>query len=422
MLIGSLAEIIARVGADGAGTVSVAGQPGALTAEECREWARRFVEEGLVHGDRVVLFVDHDLASVAALVAAWALGLVVVPLKAGGSGEAADAVAADCGARLIAGPASGLWSPLPRSRKAGGRLRFLYPRGVSGTDLALIVYTSGSTSRPKGIMLTHANVIAALQAISHYLQLDATHRRLCQSPLSFDYGLYQLLFAFHTGCHTVLAAGGFEPLRCIDTIRREAITVLPVVPALATALARTLVALRRELPGVRLITNTGGHLPEATIAMLERVCPAARIVPMYGLSECKRALFLPPEERAGRPGSVGRPMPGLQAAVMRREDGRDGVLFAEVPHGDTGELFVRGPSLMQGYCSGAGGAELIAGDYRDDNWLATGDLFMRDEDGFFYFRGRAKELIKQGGFCLYPRDIEETVSKHPDVAAALVVG
>src|SRR5690606_5641819 len=172
-------------------------------------------------------------------------------------------------------------------------------------------------------------------------------------------------------------------------------------------------------------TNTGGHLDEHSIDALLAQMPQLQIYAMCGLTESKRALYLPPADIHRKRGSVGMPIPALEAKVfneMLQEDGRR--CYQEARPGEIGHLFVRGPSVMHGYtrCDTDAGARLIPGQSRDDNWLDTGDLFMRDEDGYFYFKGRAKELIKQGGYCLYAADIEKAVLAHAHIQFASVVG
>lgn len=177
----------------------------------------------------------------------------------------------------------------------------------------------------------------------------------------------------------------------------------------------------QKIDSLQLVSNTGGHLAPATIDALRRSFPNARICPMYGLTETKRALFLPTQLVDSKAGSVGGPMPGLDArVVMRQENGR----LREANTGEIGELYLRGASVMQGYHQddGSAGARVITGTYRDDNWLATGDLFERDEDGCLWFRGRSKSLIKQKGFCIYPRDLEAEAESVPEIASAVVVG
>jgi acyl-CoA synthetase (AMP-forming)/AMP-acid ligase II len=203
---------------------------------------------------------------------------------------------------------------------------------------------------------------------------------------------------------------------------------LPVVPPLASAIERVLQMYKMDLPTLKKITNTGGHLSETTIKGLRDCLPHTAIYAMYGLTECKRALYLPPEDIDRKIGSVGQPMPGLDAMVFRPGQDHEigGVThFFEVKPNEIGELVVRGASVMQGYTRGDAigtGARLVRGAYRDDVWLATGDLFSYDEDGYYYFRGRIKDLVKQGGYCLYPLEMEENLMLHPMVESAAVIG
>src|SRR5262249_40834130 len=155
------------------------------------------------------------------------------------------------------------------------------------------------------------------------------------------------------------------------------------------------------------------------------VFDGADVIKMYGLTESKRATYLPSEYLERVSDSVGIPMPGLDAKVFEETVGEGGaVLLQELPRGEIGQLYVRGTSVFQRYFNpeNDGGAKLYPGTYRDDNWLATGDLFMQDEDGFLYFKGRAKDLIKQRGFCIYPRDLESIVYRNPLVEICVVAG
>jgi long-chain acyl-CoA synthetase len=422
MLCGTLGEIKDAIAGEWTGRIGLAGEDQSFALDHVLQFEKLYETAALRHGDPVVIAVDHSLQSVGAVVAAWSMGLVAVPVKSDG-GDYASLVD-DCRARLVVDARSGNPTAIDQGPRPADKFRIRSPRRVAGTDLALIIYTSGSTGKPKGIMLTHANVLAALYSITRYLGLLPSDRILCVSPLSFDYGLYQLLFSFHTGCSVVLLGKAFNPLHCLKILQSERITVLPVVPSVGTALGRIAGARPSSCPELRMITNTGGHLPDGSVGQLTKAFSNARIVLMYGLSETKRALYLDPAEIARRPGSVGRPMPGMEAKLFREIQDDGGSAYEEVPLGEIGELFLRGPSMMQGYRTSteASGVRLIGGDYRDDNWLSTGDLFSQDEDGYFYFRGRIKELIKQGGYCLSPRDIEDIVERNPAVAAAVVVG
>lgn len=383
-------------------------------------------ERSIRHDDVVVMTVESDLDSITSMLTLWALGAVVVPVKRNVAERALTAIAVDCNARFVLHPGAGAdLQPCATYQQAPATFVLRSRRNVSGSDRALIIYTSGSTGQPKGIILTHANVIAAMRAIASYLQIAADERILNLSPLSFDYGLYQVLFSLYCDCRVVLYDQEVNPITLVKAIERHQITTLPMLPVLATILAKGAAVCKKSLPSLRKLTNTGGHLDAATIDDLRAQFPSVQIFAMYGLTESKRALYLPPADICRKRGSVGIPMPGLEARVFNEVVQEDGsTCFIEAAAGQIGHLFVRGPSVMQGYTrtDAGAGARLIPGAYRDDNWLDTGDLFVQDEEGYFFFKGRAKELIKQGGYCLYAAEIESAVLAHPQIQHASVVG
>jgi acyl-CoA synthetase (AMP-forming)/AMP-acid ligase II len=399
---------------------------GAAVSEEGVKAKREQLQENDIgYRDRVLVSSDAGIVSVEWFIAVWSLGAVLIPVDIQVSEETLQNIVEDSQAIALCHSSTGKISKFASGLRESGKFLFEQAARVTGVDLALIIYTSGSTGKPKGIMLTHTNVLTALRAISTYLELNSGDVILAIPPLHFDYGLYQVLFAFHANCTTVLSIGTFSPTALVAAIERFHPTVVPVVPAIGQIVAKTLAAFKRAAQSVRLVTNTGGHLPIGTINALHAAFPNAAVMPMYGLTESKRALFLSIDETERRPGSVGKPMPGLDARVfieVVRPDGR--IVYQEARAGQVGMLYVRGSSVMQGYVNDASGAgaRLIGGDYRDDNWLSTGDLFYTDEDGFLYFHGRDKDLIKQAGYCLYPREIEQCVERCEDVIAAIVIG
>jgi len=380
------------------------------------------------HQDKVVVLVSNTVETVAALLVTWSRGAVVVPIKSDAPDSGIRDIVEDCRASYVLDPATRSLSPVrPESRPyvTTSSFRYLTEPKLTGVDLALIIYTSGSTGKPKGIMLTHANVIAALRAILCYLGIHKGDAIALISPLSFDYGLYQLLFCLVTQCRLVMCQKGINPIRLVNLIQERGITILPLIPAMAIALHKYLERFKKEVHGVRLITSTGGILPAHTALGLKQVFVGTDVVKMYGLTESKRATYLPCQYLERVSDSVGIPMPGLEAKIFAESIGPDGtVIFQELPRGEIGQLFVRGTSVFQRYFNEehSGGAKIWSGAYRDDNWLATGDLFRQDAEGFLYFMGRAKDLIKQRGFCIYPRDLELVVYRHPNVEICVVTG
>lgn len=291
------------------------------------------------------------------------------------------------------------------------------PRRAIELDLAAIIYTSGSTGRPKGVALTHRNILAAAGSICEYLELSPLDVILNVLPLSFDYGLYQGLMAARMGATLVLEKGFAFPWRVVERVQQERVTVFPGVPTVFAMLLAMRGLDPARLDSVVRVTNTGAALPVAHIPRLRALFRNARLYSMYGLTECKRVTFLPPEELDRRPGSVGRGMPN-EEVWLEDADGR------RVPPGGCGELVVRGPNVMQGYWGRPEETARVLrpGRYFWERVLYTGDLFRSDEDGFLYFVSRQDDIIKTRGEKVSPREVEEAILELPEVREAAVVG
>jgi acyl-CoA synthetase (AMP-forming)/AMP-acid ligase II len=285
------------------------------------------------------------------------------------------------------------------------------------TDLAAVMYTSGSTGGPKGVTLTHGNLSFVTGSIVEYLEMSAADRVLCVMQLSFGYGLSQLLTCVRVGAALVLEAGIAFPGRVVQALEQHRITGLPGVPTIFQVLTSLRGLAERELPDLRFLTNAGASMPAATVAAVRRTFPNAKLYLMYGLTECIRVSYLPPEQLDARPTSSGIAIPGTDAWV----EGADGKP-AEVD--EVGELMVRGPHVMQGYWRDP---ERTAERMRPGRWpwepvIATGDLFRRDDQGFLHWVGRTDDLIKCRGEKVYPREIEEILHAAEGVQEAAVVG
>ncbi|HKG38544.1 MAG TPA: class I adenylate-forming enzyme family protein [Conexibacter sp.] len=300
----------------------------------------------------------------------------------------------------------------------GARSRPAPTTAPISVDLAAIVYTSGSTGRPKGVTLTHANMVFAAGSIVEYLGMRAHDRVLCVIPLSFDYGLYQLLMCVRTGATLILERGFAFPGRVLELLAREEITGLPGVPTIFQVLtAAGAGAVAHDLPELRFLTNTAAALAPATIDALRAAFPQARLYSMYGLTECKRVSWLPPDQLDARPDSVGIPIPGTEVWIEDDERRR-------LPPGEVGELMVRGAHVMQGYWKdpAATAERLRPGRWPWERVLATGDLFRRDNEGFLYFVGRRDDILKSRGEKVAPREVEAVLHQAEGVHMAAVVG
>jgi long-chain acyl-CoA synthetase len=277
------------------------------------------------------------------------------------------------------------------------------PCGTSDRDIACIIYTSGSTGEPKGVVCGHDNVDFVSNSIITYLENTAEDVVINVLPFSFDYGLYQMLMVFRFGGTLILEPTFVYPNEIIKKIESEKVTGFPVVPTILAIL------LQRgwqpeKLRTLRYMTNTAAALPVNHIRNIREKLPWVKFYSMYGLTECKRALYLPPEQIDERPGSVGIAIPGTKA-WLEEEPGHQSTPSV------TGELVIQGPHVMRGYWEDP---EATAAIYRDaltaaDRILYSGDLFRMDEEGYYYFVSRKDDIIKSRGEKISPREIEDPV-------------
>ena len=283
-------------------------------------------------------------------------------------------------------------------------------------DLACLIYTSGTTGDPKGVMSDHSNVVFAASSIIEYLGNVESDVVINVLPLSFDYGLYQLLMAFKFGGTLVLERSFAYPAAILKRIEQEKVTGFPGVPTLyALLLPMDLSAF--DLSRLRYLTNTAAALPVSHIEALRKKFPHVTMFSMYGLTETKRTLYLPPAELDRRPGSVGRPIPGTEAWI-------EGEAGTRLGPGEIGELVVRGRHVMRGYWEAP---ELTARRYRidpvtGDRLCYTNDLFRTDAEGFFYFVSRKDDIIKSRGEKVAPKEVESTIHGIASVREVAVIG
>ena len=288
---------------------------------------------------------------------------------------------------------------------------------IIDVDLATLIYTSGSTGEPKGVMCTHANMVAVAKSIIRYLKLTPQEVILNVLPLSFDYGLYQLLMAFMVGGTLVLEKSFLYPVKILEIIENEKVTGFPVVPTVVSLLLGLKNLDKFNLRSIRYMTNTAAALPVEHIRRIRRLFPWVTFYSMYGLTECKRVSFLDPEELDKRPGSVGKPIPNCQVFIVDEEGN-------ELGPGEIGELVIRGSNVMQGYWRSPELTEKTfrRGGYPGERLLYSGDLFKKDKDGFLYFVGRKDDLIKTRGERVSPKEIENVLCNIPGVLEVAVVG
>ncbi len=316
-------------------------------------------------------------------------------LAAGDTADAALLIEEEGGAALL-----GDAEPLPASAAAPA-------------TLAALLYTSGSTGSPKGVMLSHANLWLGAISVASYLRLAPDDRTLCVLPLSFDYGQNQLLSTWAAGgCavpldHLVAA----DVVRAIDAHR---ITTLAGVPPLWLQLADarwpegTAASLRR-------ITSSGGRLPVPLVRRLRATFPQADLYSMYGLTEAFRSTFLDPALVDRHPDSIGRAIPFAEVSV-RRVDG------SEAADGEVGELVHAGLLVAQGYWRDPAGSAASFRPTPGGTAVWSGDRVRRDADGLLYFVAREDEMIKTSGNRLSPQEIEDATLASTVAGEAVAIG
>lgn len=417
-----------------------------------RQAAAGLVALGLNPGDRVAVYLEKGFESVIALLAAAAAGGVFVPINPLLKPQQVGYILRDCDVRVLV--TSGLrlgslraelsnGSDLGTVVRVGDEIEntdtaspylilpwddFLAVEGGGNQtygrqadDVAAILYTSGSTGSPKGVMVSHRNLCVGAQSVATYLENNGNDRLLSVLPLSFDAGLSQLTTAFYAGACCVLV-NYLVPKDIVRICASEKITGITGVPPLWIQLAQ--LKWPAEVgEGLRYFANTGGHMPRTTLGRLRAIFPNAKPFLMYGLTEAFRSTYLDPAEVDRRPDSIGKAIPNAEILVARP----DGSLCEP---GEVGELVHCGPLVSLGYWNDpARTAERFrprpgSDDSRPDTELAvwSGDSVRADEEGFLYFVGRRDDMIKTSGYRVSPTEVEEIAYASGLVGEAAALG
>ncbi len=411
---------------------------------------------GLKRHDRVIIFLDNSNEAVASLYGVLKAGGTFVILNGGLKAKKLSYIVRDSGAAVIIAHMGKMqtvaaalqespdavrivwvgdhaaippslartstpWDEAVKSvhgpRKGGPAGSLLNHGGCIDLDLAALIYTSGSTGEPKGVMSSHQNMISAARSIIQYLKNTPDDIILNVLPLSFDYGLYQIIMAIMFGGTVVLERSFAYPVKVLEKVVRERATGFPLVPTIAAYLLSMDNIHRFDFSRVRYMTNTAAALPVEHIRRLRSLFPHVALYSMYGLTECKRVSYLPPEELDRRPSSVGKAIPNSEVSIVDEEGRR-------VAPGEIGELIIRGANVMRGYWNAPELTERTfrKGEFPGERVLFSGDLFRQDEEGFLYFVGRKDDMIKTKGERVSPREVENVMCEMDGIAEAAVVG
>jgi amino acid adenylation domain-containing protein len=412
----------------------------AVTYDALETRANRFAnvlrEAGVGRHDRVVIALDNGLDFVACYVGTLRTGAVAVPLPAGPRSDRLQSAIADCmpvacvvdratagtlapGSPLARVPV--LFSTGPRTPAAGVRSLEESLASAASTppaarvidvDLAAIIYTSGSTGEPRGVMLSHRNILANTRSIVRYLELTSRDRVMCVLPFYYVYGLSLL--------HTHLAVGGSIvidnrfafPNLVLSAMREHKATGFAGVPSTFAVLLTRSTLSEMTFPDLRYVTQAGGGMAPAKVLEWLEHGPRVPFYIMYGATEASaRLTYLPPSEVRRKLGSIGRPIPNVEIVVITDDGAVAGV------H-EIGELVARGANISSGYWNDP---EETAAKFGPSGYR-TGDLGYVDDEGFLFLVGRKHDMIKVGAHRVGAKEIEDVLHEHRDVAEAAVIG
>jgi long-chain acyl-CoA synthetase len=410
----------AAMGAE-APVLIVGGQPVSYAALRAAAWHVRchlVSRSDFRPGDLVVLCMENSAEYLAAFYGVLLADGVVVPLPPGIKPQRWRTICRSCRPSLV----------ITRREDAETRggvheavALDLSTESVSGEvgpslqranrDAAMILYTSGTTGLPKGVTLSHRNLLANTQSILEYLPICRDDRTLSVLPWYHAFGNSVLLTHTLIGATLVLAGSTTFPMSVLQALREHRASSLSAVPELYAMLLRFARLDQFPLPDLRYMSVAGGALSPELAQQIATCIAPARFYVMYGQTEATaRLAYLPPEELARRRGSIGRGIPGVELRVVDEAG-------ADVSPGQIGRLVARGENVMLGYWQDAGQpGPLLAG-----GWLDTGDLATVDADGYVYLRGRANLLVKIHGHRIHPAEIEDVVKRRfPGVQAVVV--
>lgn len=404
---------------------------------------------GLLPDERVAVYLPKQIEAVVSIFGASAAGGVIVPVNpllkpqqvayilkhcnvrvlvtSAERARQLELVLAEChdlNTLVLVAPEDGFETASALRMLAWEALMRVPPKAVHtriDTDMAAILYTSGSTGLPKGVVLSHRNMVAAAESTAEFLELTRDDRLLAVLPLSFDYGLSQLTSAYAAGGSVVLMEY-LLPRQVIKNIARFGVTGVSAVPPIWNQLA-VLDWPQEAVDSLRYITTSGGVARKATLRSLRTKLPKTRVFKMYGLTEAFRSSYLRPEEIDERPDSVGKAVPSARLSVVR-EDG------SPCAPGEPGELVHRGSLVAMGYWNDPARTRerfrpapgQSAGLVLPEIAVWSGDQMQMDEDGYLYFVSRKDEMIKTSGYRVSPTEVEEVVFASGLVAEAVALG
>lgn len=396
---------------------------------QAQDFAAHLHEQGLDAGDRVALILPNRIEAAVACYGTWLAGGVVVPLNAQARVRDFIPWLRHCAARHVvyeaghadAEQALAQLEPVPAQTVLIDAQPLCPARadnpGVEAQEtdpaaLALILYTSGTTGAPKGVMLSHANLLANAEAVVAYLELVPEDRVLSVLPFYYAYGASVLHTHLISGACVVLAPNLLFPHLVLKVLEQERATGFSGVPSTFALLLQHVALGEHDLSSLRYLTQAGGAMSPALTQRLREALPHPRLFVMYGQTEAtSRISWLPPHRLDEKLGSVGIPVQGLEWKILRDD-------HTPATPGEPGEVWVRGDNVMLGYWMNPDATAAVL----QDGWLRTGDMGSLDADGYLFLQGRRSDMIKTGAHRVHPTDVEEVIAEIPGISEVAVVG
>jgi long-chain acyl-CoA synthetase len=391
-------------------------------AHQARCVAHYLLSDSSYHpGDRVAVMLDNGPEFIAALYGILAAGGVSVPLPANVEQNRLEQIAGICGIRMIlssrriirkrAELAGNACETLDLSTGSSQTVPTVSPLRVANQTLAMILFTSGSSGDPKGVMLSDGNLLANTESILQYLPITQDDRALALLPFYHAFGLSVLQTHLLSGATLVVDGNMAFPNTAVDALARHRATSFSAVPDGYHSLMSMSDLRDRELPYLRYMTVAGGALKSnAVVEVAQSISPAEFYV-MYGQTEASaRLACLPAHLAQSHPDSIGQAIPGVELRILDL-DGH------EAAENETGELCARGANVMLGYWNDEPGTSKVL----RQGWLRTGDLASRDAAGHYYVKSRKNDLVKVQGFRVHPREVEDAVAQHFPSLRVIVV-
>ncbi len=398
----------------------------AAFAERAARFAGALVGAGLKPGDRVALQLEKSADMLAVIAGAIRAGIVFLPLNTAYTAAEVEYFVADAGAKLLLCDGRAEAALAPVAAGCGAALAVLNSDGTgsfaeaaraaeaapvaarAADDLAALLYTSGTTGRSKGAMMSHANLLSNAEVLAAYWRFTADDVLLHALPIFHTHGLFVATnVALLAGCPMI-----FLPKFDTDEVIRHLpqTTAMMGVPTFYTRLLDDPRLTRELVSGMRLFISGSAPLLAETHRQWE-ARTGHRILERYGMTETNMNTSNPYEGER-RAGTVGFPLPGVELKVCDSEGG-------ELPQGEIGTIEVRGPNVFQGYWNMP---EKTAEELRQNGFFITGDLGVIDADGYVSIVGRGKDLIISGGFNVYPKEVEMALDALPGVLESAVIG